>query len=206
MPEEYAAIVARAQEVVAAARQDRRSGGTRSPRRGPCPPPSCSTGGSTRPTTASRPAVAAGQPGHHVAGRPRLPGHEVRRGHARTAWPGPATSRPGRPTTGIRPPICPMWTHRPCSASRLPCGQRRCARSTEAQRLLMPRLAVLAEVGWSTRAGGGGWDDLRGRLRRPGRALWPTLGVLRSAAIRTLPRHRGREDLGDWLAHIAMSA
>ncbi len=45
----------------------------------------------------------------------------------------------------------------------------------EAQRLLMPRLAVLAEVGWSS-AGARDWDDLRARLAVQA-SLWTDLGI-----------------------------
>jgi hexosaminidase len=79
----------------------------------------------------------------------------------------------------------------------------------QAEAMLMPRLAVLAEVGWS---GPRDWADLRQRLAVQA-PLWTALGVAyhRDAGIdwpagpASYPVQPGR-DLGDSVAHIAMSA
>jgi hexosaminidase len=59
----------------------------------------------------------------------------------------------------------------------------------EAQRLLMPRLAVLAEVGWSQP---GEWGDLRQRLAGQA-ALWTELGI----AFHPDPEVPWARDLGE---------
>ena len=95
----------------------------------------------------------AGPAADHVARAAHLPRPEVRRRRPSSASSGPATSRSATPTSGTRPRSSPrrdvlgveaaLWTE--TTETR-----------DDVDSMVFPRLAAVAEVGWSARARLGG--------------------------------------------------
>ena len=102
--------------------------------------------GYTSPQTRARPRRAlvrrAGRQGDHVAGRRRLPRHEVRRGDRRSAWTGRGPDRRRRSrTTGTRPRSLPGVGEEQLLGVEAPLWTETLATIDDVEYMAFPRLA-----------------------------------------------------------------